>query len=142
MRQLESARRKARAVDLSGLKGSVVGWDKYDPPIPPENKAVRGMHHLQILILLCPATLNPLDPAYVSLFPLISSDIETSMNSVQRGLMEGSRAYPVGPNDFCYLLWEDEKVDHEALHEGFCRNRRLIFMRVIMTSVASCSFSL
>ena len=57
--------------------------------------------------------------------------INITLNSVLLALKNRSSKYRVGPLDWPYLLWANEKVDPFAYDEGFMRNRRLIFVRVL-----------
>ena len=51
--------------------------------------------------------------------------------------MKRSRKYPVHAGDWYKFHWADEHVNPEGYREGFCRNRLLLFVRVIANGLLS-----
>ncbi|KAJ2992167.1 hypothetical protein NUW54_g8000 [Trametes sanguinea] len=105
---LEDGRRGVRGVDLHGIKKAVLTWNKYEPVIPSDAKSVRGFNHPECGRLLCPVRYDWNDPV------------------IRRALQNRHKDCPCGATEWPVLLWENENINQEQMHEGFLRNARLV----------------
>ncbi|KAG2006250.1 hypothetical protein CC2G_002584 [Coprinopsis cinerea AmutBmut pab1-1] len=101
----------ARSNDTKGLKGSILDWitppgESLSPPIPRNNKSVRGFNHPRTGQLLCPATLD-------------WSDLEIRQQLQNKSLIPA-------PDDWPIFLYQDYKLDPEDPWKGLLRGELLV----------------